>query len=46
MGRAYTVRCVAANVELGTPADADAANLFEHAKRVFEGDLVGVDEIT
>jgi hypothetical protein len=43
LGRAVAVRCVASNVELVT--NAPQVDLVEHARRVFEDDLVDVAEV-
>jgi len=43
LGRAVAVRCVASNVELVT--SAPQVDLVEHARRVFEDDLVDVAEV-
>jgi DNA polymerase-3 subunit gamma/tau len=45
LGRPIGVRCVVANVEVAPP-DADRTDdLVAHARRIFEGDLEGVDEV-
>ena len=46
LGRAVSVRCVVANVELASPAAAGDAYLLAEAKRIFADDLVDVGEIT
>jgi DNA polymerase-3 subunit gamma/tau len=46
LGRAVSVRCVVANVELASPAAAGEAYLMAEAKRIFADDLVDVGEIT
>jgi DNA polymerase-3 subunit gamma/tau len=46
LGRAVSVRCVVANVELASPAAAGDAYLMAEAKRIFADDLVDVGEIT
>jgi len=43
LGRAVAVHCVVSNVELVPPAPA--VDLVEHARRVFEDDLVDVAEV-
>ncbi|CAN5596735.1 DNA polymerase III subunit gamma/tau [soil metagenome] len=47
MGRAYGVRCVSTNIEAlePLPGAVGEVDLFEHAQRVFEGDVAGVSEI-
>ncbi|CAN5559459.1 hypothetical protein BH24CHL9_BH24CHL9_10270 [soil metagenome] len=44
LGRPVAVRCVATNLELVEPVDS-APDLVPHARRIFEGDLVGVEDI-
>jgi len=46
LGRAVSVRCVVANVELTSSAGADDAFLMAEARRIFADDLVDVGEIT
>jgi len=46
LGRAVSVRCVVANVELASPVAAGDAYLMAEAKRIFADDLVDVGEIT
>ena len=46
LGRAVSVRCVVANVELAAPDAAGDANLMAEARRIFADDLVDVGEIT
>jgi hypothetical protein len=43
LGRAVAIRCVASNVELVT--SAPQVDFVEHARRVFEDDLVDVAEV-
>jgi hypothetical protein len=46
LGRPIGVRCVVANLESLEPLGTEADNLVEHAKRVFEGELADVREIS
>jgi hypothetical protein len=47
LGRAVSVHCVVANVELtATPPGTDDAFLMAEAKRIFADDLVDVGEVT
>jgi DNA polymerase-3 subunit gamma/tau len=46
LGRAVSVRCVVANVELAAPGAAGDAYLMAEARRIFADDLVDVGEIT
>jgi DNA polymerase-3 subunit gamma/tau len=46
LGRAVTVRCVATNIDLASPAtDADGDFLLNEARRIFADDLVDVGEV-
>jgi hypothetical protein len=44
LGRPVAVRCVATNLELVEPLDS-APDLVPHARRIFDGELAGVEEI-
>ena len=46
LGKAISVRCVVANVELAAPRETDEAFLLSEARRIFADDLVDVGEIT
>jgi len=46
LGRPVGVRCVATNIALLEPVEAEAADLVEQARRIFEGDLADVREIS
>jgi DNA polymerase-3 subunit gamma/tau len=45
VGRPVGVRCVVANVELAEAVDPDEGDLVTQARRIFEGELVGVDDV-
>ncbi|MDQ3870396.1 MAG: hypothetical protein M3301_02125, partial [Chloroflexota bacterium] len=46
LGSAYGVRCVATNVDALALPREDGIDLVEHAKRIFEGDIADVAEIS
>jgi len=46
LGRPVGVRCVATNIALLEPVEPEAADLVEQARRIFEGDLTDVREIS
>lgn len=46
LGQPVGVRCVATNIALLEPVEAGAADLVEQARRIFEGDLADVREIS
>jgi len=45
IGRHLAVRCVVANLELVEPVDAGEGSLVAKAKRIFDGELVGIEDI-
>lgn len=46
LGRPVGVRCVATNIALLEPVEPESADLVEQARRIFEGDLADVREIS
>ena len=46
LGRPMGVRCIVANLDAMEPLATGSDDLVEHAKRVFEGELVDVGEIS
>lgn len=46
LGRPVGVRCVATNIALLEPVEPEAADLVEQARRIFEGELADVREIS
>ena len=46
LGRPVGVRCVVANLDLLEPVATDGDDLVAHARRIFEGDLADVTEIS
>ena len=46
LGSTYVVRCVATNVDALALPTEEAIDLVEHAKRIFEGDIADVAEIS
>jgi DNA polymerase-3 subunit gamma/tau len=46
LGRTIGVRCVVANVEIGAPALDGGPDLVAQARRIFEGDLADVGEVS
>jgi DNA polymerase-3 subunit gamma/tau len=45
VGRPVAVRCVVTNLELVAPVDAGEGDLFAQARRIFDGELAGVEDI-
>ncbi len=45
IGRSIAVRCVATNLELVEPVDSGEGDLVSQAKRIFDGELAGVEDI-
>ena len=45
LGRPVAVRCVVTNLELVEPVDSGEGDLVAQAKRIFDGELVGVEDI-
>ena len=45
IGRSMAVRCVVTNLELVEPVDSGEGDLVSQAKRIFDGDLAGVEDI-
>ncbi len=45
VGRPVAVRCVVTNLELVEPVDSGEDDLVAQARRVFDGELAGVDDI-
>jgi hypothetical protein len=45
VGHSVAVRCVVTNLELVEPVDSGEGDLVSQAKRIFDGDLAGVDDI-
>jgi DNA polymerase-3 subunit gamma/tau len=45
VGHSVAVRCVVTNLELVEPVDSGEGDLVSQAKRIFDGDLDGVDDI-
>jgi len=45
IGRSVAVRCVVTNLELVEPVDSGEGDLVSQAKRIFDGDLAGVEDI-
>ncbi len=45
VGRSMAVRCVVTNLELVEPVDTGEGDLVSQAKRIFDGELTGVEEI-
>jgi hypothetical protein len=45
IGRSMAVRCVVTNLELVEPVDSGEGDLVSQAKRIFEGELAGVEDI-
>jgi hypothetical protein len=46
LGRSVGVRCVATNIALLEPVGSEASDLVEQARRIFEGDLADVGDIS
>jgi len=45
VGRPVAVRCVVTNLELVEPVDSGEDDLVAQARRVFDGELAGVEDI-
>jgi len=45
VGRPVAVRCVVTNLELVEPIDSGEDDLVTQAKRIFDGEMAGVDDI-
>ena len=45
MGRPVAVRCVVTNLELVEPVDSGEGDLVAQARRIFDGELAGVEDI-
>jgi len=45
IGRSVAVRCVVTNLELVEPVDSGEGDLVSQAKRIFDGELAGVEDI-
>jgi len=45
IGQRVAVRCVVTNLELVEPVDSGEDDLVAHAKRIFEGELAGIEDI-
>jgi hypothetical protein len=45
IGRSVAVRCVVTNLELVEPVDSGEGDLVTQARRIFEGELAGVEDI-
>jgi len=45
IGQRVAVRCVVTNLELVQPVDSGEGDLVAHAKRIFEGELAGIEDI-
>ena len=45
IGRSVAVRCVVTNLELVEPVDSGEGDLVSQARRIFEGELAGVQDI-
>jgi len=45
IGRTVAVRCVVTNLELVEPVDSGEGDLVSQARRVFDGELAGVEDI-
>jgi DNA polymerase-3 subunit gamma/tau len=45
IGRSVAVRCVVTNLELVDPVDSGEGDLVSQAKRIFDGDLAGVEDV-
>ena len=45
IGHHLAVRCVVANLELVEPVDSGEGDLVTKAKRIFDGELAGIDDI-
>lgn len=45
VGRQVAVRCVVTNLELVEPVDSGEGDLVSQAKRIFDGELAGVEDV-
>ncbi len=45
VGRSVAVRCVVTNLELVEPVDSGEGDLVSQAKRIFDGELSGVEDV-
>ncbi len=45
IGRSMAVRCVVTNLELVEPVDSGEGDLVSQARRIFDGELAGVEDI-
>jgi hypothetical protein len=45
VGRPVAVRCVVTNLELVAPVDVGEGDLFAQARRIFDGELAGIEDI-
>ena len=45
VGRPVAVRCVVTNLELVEPVDSGEGDLVAQARRIFDGELTGVEDI-
>ena len=45
VGRPVAVRCVVTNLELVEPVDSGEDDLVAQARRIFDGELAGVEDI-
>ena len=45
IGRSMAVRCVVTNLELVKPVDSGEGDLVSQAKRIFDGEMAGVEDI-
>jgi DNA polymerase-3 subunit gamma/tau len=45
VGRPVAVRCVVTNLELVAPVDTGEGDLFAQARRIFDGELAGIEDI-
>ena len=45
IGRSVAVRCVVTNLELVEPVDSGEGDLVAQARRIFDGELAGVEDI-
>jgi DNA polymerase-3 subunit gamma/tau len=45
IGRPVAVRCVVTNLALGDPVESDEDDLVAQARRIFDGELAGIEDI-
>jgi hypothetical protein len=45
VGRPVAVRCVVTNLALVEPAAADEGDLVRQARRIFDGELTGIEDV-